>query len=396
MYDVIIAGAGIGGPTAAYFLSRQGLKVLVVEKKKLPRYKPCGGAVPVAVLSLFPFSLEPVVEQRITTVTYCFQGQKSLTVPFPSSVVMVMRDKLDYFVLEQAGVEVWENQRITEVRENRKSVTVLTERGDKIHGRYLIAADGANSVVARSLGLRRKKALGIALEVEIPANDDLLDTYNSRACFFFGTVKSGYEWIFPKKENLSVGIGTLDRTGENLKALLIKDMARQGLPLDGLPLKAHPLPVYRGRQLLHTQRTMLIGDAAGLMDPVSGEGIRYAVHSARIAAEAILNENINTYTRRVQREIGAHLSKARLWAWAFYHHPHASFELGVRNPYLTPDFARMYEGRLSYGGMLLRIPLYLGGVVQRLECEERIFEQQPQEAEPDDKETFVTDTRVLR
>ena len=117
----------------------------------------------------------------------------------------------------------------------------------------------------------------------------------------------------------------------------------------------------------HAPRIEGVGDAAGLVDPLLGEGIRYAVWSALIATQSILDEDMAAYTCQVHKEIGMHLNMARLWAWLFYRYPRASFELGVRNPYLTPDMIRMFNGNLTYGSMLLRIPKYVWGLLHRLE-----------------------------
>lgn len=97
------------------------------------------------------------------------------------------------------------------------------------------------------------------------------------------------------------------------------------------------------------------------MDPLLGEGVRYAMRSGWLAAQAILRERLAKYSSRVHEEIGSHLILARLWAWAFYRHPWGSFRLGVRNPYLNTDFVRMFTGELSYGAMLLRMPRYAWG-----------------------------------
>jgi len=364
IYDVLIVGAGIAGASAAYFLGREGLRVLVLEKEKLPRYKACGGGVPRSAFRLFPFSFEPLVECEISSVRYSFRGEKEVAVPLPSRpMVAVMRDRLDYFVLQQARVEVAEGEKVCAVQQDEWAATVWTESGRELRCRYLVGADGANSGVARAVGLRRTKRLGVALEADLPADDARMREYAGEAVFVFGTVEQGYVWIFPKRNHLSVGIGAFRKGQQKLKALLQTEMGKRGLSLDGVPLHAHPLPIYWGNELLHRGLILLLGDAAGWMDPLLGEGIRYAIRSARLAADAILNEDLAAYTRRVHRKIGRHLTMARLWALPFYSLPRLCFEIGVRSPHVTPDFVRMAAGTSSYGSMLFRFPLYLLGAV---------------------------------
>jgi flavin-dependent dehydrogenase len=111
----------------------------------------------------------------------------------------------------------------------------------------------------------------------------------------------------------------------------------------------------------------LVGDAAGLMDPLLGEGIRHAVDSGRMAAEAVLVDDPRGYARRVHREIGRDLLWGRLWARLFYNHPWRSFELAVRNPLFVKEFIRLFAGEVSYRRMAARaLPNVLLGLSQRL------------------------------
>jgi geranylgeranyl reductase family protein len=363
MYDVIVVGAGIGGAAAAYFLGRADQQVLVLEKEALPRYKACGGGVPKSVFRYFSFPFDEVVESEIAAVRFSYSRRKEVTFPLPAKpVAMVMRDRFDALVLSQTRAEVRDSTTVIGVVEERDQVRVNTADGQELAARYLLGADGVNSVVARALGLRQKKVLGAAIEAEVPVDGQTLAEYAQTALFEFGTVPGGYLWIFPKKEHLSVGIAVFDKSRADLRGILRGEMTKFGIELDGTPLHAHPLPVHWYHERLATERTLLVGDAAGLLDPFLGEGIRYAVRSARLAAEAIAKDELKVYTSRVQQKIGAGLHRARWLARLFYGLPRLCFLLDVRNPRVVQAFADMLDERANYFDISKYIPSVLLGI----------------------------------
>lgn len=357
-YDAIVVGAGPAGGSAAYWLGEAGRRVLVLEKERLPRYKPCGGGVPKAVFDRFPFDFSPVIEREISRVRFRFRDGREVVADLPGKpVAMVMRDRFDYHILQHARAEVRDGSPVVALRQDGDGVEVETASGETFRGRYLIGADGANSRVARWAGLRGGKRMGAALEVEVPADDALLEEYRETVLFLLGTPPLGYLWVFPKAEHLSVGIGTFLGKNAAMREVLRREMARLGIDVEGYPEHGHPLPIYLRREALHRGRVLLAGDAGGLVDPLLGEGIRHAIDSGRMAAEAVLQEDPAGYTVRVQRTLGANLRWGLRWAKVFYHHPWGSFELGVRNPRFLDLFLRLFAGRTTYRRMALRAPL---------------------------------------
>ncbi len=356
-WDVIIAGGGIGGAAAACFLSGTGCRVAVFEKQKLPRYKACAGGVPKGVQRLLPFSLDPVVETEVTDVVFSLRQHSQFSQSLGGdSTLMVKRAAFDHYVLSKAQADVIESTAVVAVEEREDRVRVRTQNGKQYEARYLIGADGANSLVAKSLGLRRHKRLGIAVEVEAPGTSELLDRYRHCAWFEFGSLMNGYLWMFPKSDLLSVGIGAFGKTSVDLVARLKEEMARWGLSLDGLPWHAHPLPIHLHAETVGTPRCMLVGDAAGLVDAFLGEGIRHAIHSGRLAADAILHDAVCDYSAAVKTQISDGLRRARVAAWVFYKYPDLSYTFVKRNSAFTRAFMMLLGGAMTYRELSYRLP----------------------------------------
>ncbi|MEF8889650.1 MAG: geranylgeranyl reductase family protein [Desulfohalobiaceae bacterium] len=356
---MIIVGGGPGGASAAYFLETWGCRTLVLERERIPRYKTCAGGVPGSALELFPFSFSGVIEQTMERGTFLC-GDRGVTQPMPEGALhMVQRSDFDAFLLQSSGAEVLEGEKAVGVEQESDRVRVATQSGKHLTARYLVGSDGPQSVVARKAGMRMSEGTGLGLEVEVDPGPELLEAFRGRFQVGLGIVGNGYYWVFPKSGHLSVGIGSMGQDRGPLLPLLKRSMAGQGIDVNGHPRRAHPLPVYRSDAQRQSGRILLVGDAAGLVDPLTGEGIRHAMVSGKLAAQALAREKPDAYSRWIQQGIGKDLWWASVFARMFYKRQQGCFEWLVRNRYVFRDMMRIVNFDLGYRASLFKTPFYV-------------------------------------
>ncbi len=293
--DAAIIGAGPAGGMAALKLAGTGLKVVLLEKESLPREKPCGGCIPADALAGLGLDFRQTVENRVTEVRYFNDFRMEKTHRISAPLLMVSRSRFDFELICRAAengktdLAVRDGFPIEEVEETPEAVRLRGKGGERIFARAVVVADGANSEAARQVGLFQPRAAAFALAAtaEIPAS--LFDEIKSAAIFNISCLAGGYGWIFPKAGYINCGIGAL-RPKKGLSAAF-DDFIKASFPGSKIRIiskRGHPLPLFDGQRKLATRRLCLVGDAASLVEPVMGEGIRYALESGAIAADAIL------------------------------------------------------------------------------------------------------------
>jgi geranylgeranyl reductase family protein len=292
-YDVIVVGAGPAGSAAARLLAEQGVRVALLERTKMPRYKACGAGIVGRAMRVLPPDVKETVERECFTVElHMLDAGLHFTVTRHEPVVfMSMRDKLDRLLAvgaQKAGADLWEECNVLDVALGAGSVTVETNRGF-LSASFVIAADGSTSSIAKKAGWRETQRLVPAIEWEVPVDKEIFEKFANSARFDFGPVPSGYAWVFPKGSHLSVGAATMKRGSVGLTGLLEKHLWSLGIPLNNGVVRHGALVSSRPRSDdLVKGRVLLAGDAAGLADPVTGEGISFAVVSGQAAARALV------------------------------------------------------------------------------------------------------------
>lgn len=288
---MIIAGGGPSGTTLGYELSRRDVRTLLLEKALFPRYKTCAGGIPIKVTKLIPIDISPVIETTVHDLVFTYKlGAEFMRHSEEPLVYTVERSRFDSLLLEKAreqGLEVFEEHTVKDIEQGDGWAMAITDCGN-YKAKVLVGADGANGPVARSLGLIKEARIDIGLQSEISVRTKDLARFGSKIHIDWGTIPSGYGWVFPKKDHLSVGIGGPAALGTRLQSYLKSFTEHKGLDSTAVnQTRGHKLPTRRPGAPIVKERVMLVGDSAGLVDPFTGEGIFYAIKSAQLAADTI-------------------------------------------------------------------------------------------------------------
>ncbi len=332
LYDVIVVGSGPAGSSTAWWLAQGGVSVVVLEKATLPRYKTCGGGIIGRALQCLPTDVRHVVEQDCHTAQlHILPASASFTTHRSTPIVsMTMRDRFDFALLsaaQAAGATVHQGCGVGDVSFHGDSVTVATNLG-VMRAKFVVAADGALSMVARKIGMADGRKLIPALEYEVTMRQNQLEAFHGIARFDFGLLPHGYAWAFPKRQHLSIGVLSMAQRGGELKRAMMQYLDQLGCR-DVTRIEQHGfvIPIRPRKGPFVQNRVLVVGDAAGFADPVTGEGISFALSSGQLAARSLIDGNLKkdavqqAYSRSLAESILPELRAGRWLARLLYDYP---------------------------------------------------------------------------
>ena len=372
MKRVAILGGGPAGAFAAEQLASAGLDVLVFDEK-LAWEKPCGGGLTFKAYSQYPFLIENSTPKRLITETMLAAphgGEVSLKLDDP--LLIYSRLDLNRMLLERAeraGAQI-EKARVQEISRYGQGWQLRTSSG-MAHADFCIVATGARNALAEVGTQLTPEDTMSALGYYVPGDQTHIDIQ-------FLPRLEGYIWVFPRCGHLSVGICGKGEPASSLRKRLERYLTQRGMAWKGAAFYSHLLPSLDAaswkKNRVAGEGWMAVGDAAGLVDPVTGEGLYYAIRSADLAARALLSETsdaagkLGQYRQSLRRdfaadlEFGSRLAKrVFLGRFLFGSVPARMVQFTRRSPRFSAIIQDLFAGKQPYLGLKRRLLQNLNG-----------------------------------
>ncbi|MGC4808284.1 geranylgeranyl reductase family protein [Micromonospora sp. DT233] len=361
IWDLAVVGGGPAGLSAAHAAARAGLRTLVVERAEHPRYKTCGGGLIGTSLAALDGRIDVPAHDRVDRATFTRDGRREFTRRSAGGplVTMVRRDEFDDRLRAaaiSAGAELRQRVAVRALEQDPDEVRLRLADGDTVRARAVIGADGSSGVTARHVGVRYAQ-VDLGLEVELPVPEAQQRRWRGRLLLDWGTIPGSYAWVFPKGDSLTVGVIAGRGAGERTREYLRDFVDRLGLA--GVTPQHDSGHLTRCRaddSPLRHGRVLVAGDAAGLLEPWSREGISYALRSGALAGAAVAAGDLDGYPRGVDRDLVPSMRAGHRLLEVFSRRPDV-FHALLATPAGWGMFVRFCQGRASFEQTLDRAPV---------------------------------------
>ncbi|MEU2263957.1 geranylgeranyl reductase family protein [Streptomyces sp. NPDC019645] len=295
VWDVVVVGAGPAGASAAYAAAVTGRRVLLLEKAELPRYKTCGGGIIGPSRDALPPGFELPLKDRVHAVTFSMNGRLARTRRSRRMLFgLVNRPEFDAALVqhaEKAGAVLRTGVTVSRVEQHgpavpdRRTVAVVLADGETVLARAVVGADGSAGRIGAHVGVKTDQ-VDLGLEAEIPVPATVAEDWAGRVLIDWGPMPGSYGWVFPKGDVLTVGVISARGEGAATKRYLEDFIARLGLAgFEPAVSSGHLTRCRSDDSPLSRGRVLVCGDAAGLLEPWTREGISFALRSGRLAGE---------------------------------------------------------------------------------------------------------------
>ncbi|GAA4122887.1 geranylgeranyl reductase family protein [Nocardioides fonticola] len=351
-WDVVVVGAGPAGSSAAEAAARAGRRVLLLDRVEHPRYKTCGGGlIGPSLAELARRGGEPPVRTTIHRAGFTLRGERPVLRESPDRVIRcVTRPELDRWLLDAAagaGAEIRTPCTVRELEQHPDAVRVRTDAGD-LEARVVVAADGTGGRAARAVGVRLAQ-IDLGLELEVEAAGSGFDQGSIH--LDWGPLPGSYAWVFPKGDTLTVGVIAAKGRPAETRAYLAAYLRQRGLDRARvLHDSGHLTRCRTPDSPLTADRVLAVGDAAGLLEPWTREGISFALRSGRLAGEATAGELEDAavlraaYEAALAEELLPEMAAGTRCLRAFERRPGAFHALIGRTGVGWRSFARLASG----------------------------------------------------
>lgn len=365
-WDVAVIGAGPAGLAAASAAAAAGARTIVLERAEHPRYKTCGGGLIGASRTAAGGLIEVPARDEIRAVTITLRGGHEFTrAESEPLLAMVLREEFDAALLHRAaenGAVIRQRAQVRGVGQAGGHATARLADGTEVTARTIIGADGSAGVAARHVGTEFNQVdLGLELEIEVP--DSVAAQWAGRVQLDWGQIPASYGWLFPKGDRLTVGVIAARGEGNATRAYLREYVSRLGLSgFRAVQDSGHLTRCRTDRSPLRRGRVIAAGDAAGLLDPWTREGISFALRSGALAGQHAAKDDLDGYVAAVGATLVPDMRAGRMLLSAFTRH------IGVVHRALSTApgwraFAQICRSELSMSELLarraVRVPLAL-------------------------------------
>jgi geranylgeranyl reductase family protein len=357
-WDVAVVGGGPAGLAAAQAAATAGARTIVLERAQHPRYKTCGGGLIGTSLAVAAPHITVPARDTIDAITFTDNGRRAFTRHARDRplLTMVRREDFDlawYDAAVAAGAKVRQNAQARGVTQDDRRAIVTLADGTTVTASVVIGADGSAGVTTRHVGVAFDQQ-DLGLELELAATSADRAAWRGRVLLDWGPVPGSYGWVFPKDDQLTVGVIMSKGRGAEIKRYLARFLAGLGLADRAVRKDSgHLTRCRRADAPLRNGRVLVAGDAAGLLEPWTREGISYALRSGSWAGEAAAHGDLDRYPRLVHEHLVPEMVAGRRLLSVHARHPHL-VHATMASPVGWRAFTAFCRGEISMAEVVRR------------------------------------------